>query len=116
MRFEERLNIVYDINTVDFSLPTLTLQPIVENAVRYGVTKKEEGGTVIISTTENDREYIITVSDDGVGFDVNVVKDDGRTHIGIQNVRDRLKRMCNGTLEIESQFNIGTVATITIPK
>ncbi|NCB32657.1 MAG: hypothetical protein EOM64_02035 [Erysipelotrichia bacterium] len=50
-------------------MPTLSLQPIVENAVRYGVTKRVEGGTVTISTRETDSSYLVTVTDDGVGYD-----------------------------------------------
>lgn len=116
LRFPNKLHIVYDTQATLFRLPTLTLQPIVENAVRYGVTKRPEGGTVTIATRETDRAYIITVSDDGIGFDPELPHDDGRTHIGINNVRDRLMSMCGGTITILSEPGIGTVATIEIPK
>lgn len=115
-RFGEDLRVVYDIETQDFSLPALTLEPIVENAVRYGVLQREEGGTVWISTREEAHFFRVTVRDDGVGFDVMVPKQDGRSHIGIQNVRDRLERMCGGSLTIVSTPGEGTVATITVPK
>ncbi len=116
MRFEERLEIVYDINTSDFRMPTLALQPIVENAVRYGITKREEGGTLTITTKEDKNNYIIIVEDDGIGFDIHKKHEDGRSHIGINNVSERIKTMCNGSLDIVSTENVGTVATITIPK
>lgn len=53
-RFGHRLKVIYKVQFKDFSLPALTLQPIVENAVRYGVTKKKEGGTVTISVDKAD--------------------------------------------------------------
>lgn len=60
-RFQERLNIVYDIPCKDFSLPPLTIQPIVENAVRHGVLKREDGGTVTIRTGETKTLWRIMV-------------------------------------------------------
>ena len=115
MRFGTRLNIVYDFQITSFSLPPLTLQPIVENAVRYGVTKKEEGGTVTISTKQDKKNIILTVSDNGVGFDPLQKKEDGRSHIGIQNVRDRIRIQCGGELTLKSTPGKGTVAIITLP-
>lgn len=116
MRFEEELEIVYDIETTAFRIPILALQPLVENAVRHGVGKSEKGGTVTISTREIQDSYEVAVMDDGVGYDVNEVKNDGRTHIGIENVRKRLWEMCHATLEISSEKGHGCKAVITIPK
>lgn len=116
MRFPNKLNLVYDIKTIMFCLPTLTLQPIVENAVRYGVTKKVEGGTITIATKETACAFTITITDDGAGYDPMQPKEDGSSHIGISNVRHRLETMCKGTLTIESQLGVGTKAIITIPK
>jgi sensor histidine kinase YesM len=116
VRFEDTLEIEYDINCESFSLPVLTVQPIVENAVKHGTSKKRGGGKVIISTREDDKNYIITVSDTGCGFDLNKPKNDGKMHVGIENVRQRLTNMCNGSLTIESEIGVGTVVTIKIPK
>ena len=69
LRFQDRLNIVYDIQTEDFLLPTLSVQPLVENAVKHGIGKKKEGGTVTIATREREHTIEILISDDGVGFD-----------------------------------------------
>jgi len=115
-RFSERLHIVYDIRATAFFLPTLTLQPIVENAVNHGLSEREEGGTVRISSEETDRAYVITVTDNGVGFDASAVGEDGRAHIGIANVRGRLRVLCGGTLTVESSPGEGTTAVIAIPK
>ena len=116
MRFGKRLNIAYNIDVSDFSLPPLTVQPLVENAVRYGVTKKPSGGTVTLSTRETEDAVILTISDDGVGFDPSVKKEDGRSHIGIDNVRSRLENQCGGRLTVTTEPGSGTTATIILPK
>lgn len=115
-RFGERLCVEYDLAATDFCVPALTLQPIVENAVRYGVMKKTAGGTVRIVTRETENAFTIAVTDDGVGFDPMLPKDDGRTHIGISNVKERLRIMCGGDLLMESTPGKGSVAIITVPK
>ena len=127
-RFGERMQVEYAIGPTDFSLPPLVVQPLVENAVRHGVTKRPEGGTIRISTTESSTAYIVAVEDDGVGFDsidehtvdalgngTFVPGQSGRQHVGIANVRTRLAATCNGTLQIKSELGKGTVAYITIP-
>lgn len=116
LRFGSRLSVCYDIETCDFKLPSLSIQPIVENAVRYGITKKPEGGIITISTKNVQGAIIITVADDGAGFDLYHKKEDGRSHIGIENVKNRLKAQCNGELTIESELGKGTVVTILIRK
>lgn len=116
LRFGERLKTEYEILTEDFVIPPLTIQPIVENAIKHGVNQKPEGGTVKISTTETETAYIVTVSDDGVGYDVNQVLDDGRSHVGVTNIKKRLDTMLNATVEINSVIGEGTTVTITIPK
>ena len=77
MRFEDRLIIVWELDVTDFLLPPLTLQPIVENAVRHGITEKKDGGTLTIRSEETDRGVLITVTDDGVGFDPDAPQTDG---------------------------------------
>ena len=116
VRFEDTLEIEYDIKCVDFSLPVLTVQPIVENAVKHGTSKKRGGGTVRISTREDKESYIIEVFDTGCGFDPAKPKNDGKRHVGIENVKQRLSNMCGGSLSIESTVGKGTLATIIIPK
>jgi len=97
-------------------LPPITLQPIVENAVKHGVGQKEGGGTIAVSVCQTDEDYLITVSDNGVGFDSNTPRQADREHIGIDNVRSRLDEQCGGMLEISSIPGKGTTATIKIPK
>lgn len=115
-RFGDRLRVEYDLQTTTFCLPALSLQPLVENAVRYGVMQRETGGTVRIATLEDEVSYQVIVTDDGVGFDISKKKMDGRTHIGIDNVRNRLATLCGGKLQVDSRRNYGTTAIITLPK
>ena len=117
LRFKEKLRIEYDIQSVDFNIPALTLQMLVENAIKHGITIREGGGTVSVRTYDDKKDHVIVVTDDGVGFDTSVPpSDESRSHIGIVNVRQRLKEMLGGTLEIESEIGKGTVATVRIPK
>ena len=116
LRFEDELEVVYDIQAQDFMLPALSVQPLVENAVKHGVGQKIGGGTVIIHTTETENEYIICITDDGVGFTEGEYADDGGTHVGIENIKKRLDMMINARLEMESKKGIGTKACIFIPK
>ena len=114
LRFGEKINVVFDIKCFDFSLPPLTVQLLVENAVKHGITQKDEGGTIYVSTEKDDRNYIVTVRDDGVGFDTE--KEISGNHIGINNIRKRIEYSIDGTLEIASEIGKGTTATIIIPE
>ena len=116
IRFEDSLEIEYDIKYNEFYLPVLTVQPIVENAVKHGTSKKRGGGKVVISTEADAENYIVRVADTGCGFDPSVTKNDGKSHVGIENVKQRLSNMCGGSLTIESEIGVGTVVTIKIPK
>lgn len=118
MRFRDKLEVRYDIGCMDFELPPLTLQPIAENAVRHGIRSNPDGsGTVTIITRELADCYEITVIDNGAGFDPGkTAESTARSHIGIQNVRERLSSLCGGTLTYQSSRDSGTVAAITLPK
>ena len=116
MRFDEDLNVLYHIETTDFCVPALSVQPLVENAVKHGICQKEEGGTLILSTRECEDYYEIIISDDGVGFDPQKKPDDGKLHVGIENVKQRFETMCGGTLTIESRPGEGTKVTVRLPK
>ncbi len=105
----------FEMNSVDFHIPALTIQPIVENAIKHGLMKLPKGGTIRVVSYETDDNYCVSVEDDGAGFDTNELLDE-RKHVGIRNIRGRLKAMVNGTLEIESRVGVGTKVYITIPK
>ena len=116
VRFGPFLRVSYDIGTTDFEIPPLCLQPLVENAVKHGVGLSEDGGTVTIQTRELQDGYEITVSDDGVGFDPTQPLRDGKAHIGIVNVRERLHSMMDADLCVESERGRGTTVRMIIPK
>ncbi len=115
LRFGERLHVEYNIGYADFVMPVLSLQPIVENAVKHGVLKKEEGGCVWITTRREGGHVILTVMDNGVGFHPDHVAQDGKTHVGFENVRRRIEMQCKGTVTVESTIGAGTTVTITMP-
>ena len=115
MRFDDKLNIKYDIQDTDFELPLLSIQPLVENAVKHGVGMKDDGGTVKIISRKTDAGHEVIIEDDGVGFDVGEVKNDARSHIGMENTKKRLHDMCNGEVIIESEIGKGTIARVIIP-
>lgn len=117
VRFGDELTVVYDTPVRDFLIPVLTVQPLVENAVKHGTSRKRGGGTVTVATRDCEDYYEITVTDTGKGFDPSAPPAaDGHEHIGITNVRSRLKIRCDGKLTIQSTPGEGTVATIQIPK
>lgn len=116
LRFQDELEVLYDIHVQDFMLPALSVQPLIENAVKHGVGQKIGGGIVSVHTYETDEHYVIRIEDDGVGFEEGEYANENSTHVGIENTRKRLEMMINGRLEIESNKGEGTKATILIPK
>ncbi|MCQ2517058.1 MAG: histidine kinase [Saccharofermentans sp.] len=117
-RFGDILNVEYDIKEQNFKVPSLGLQPIVENSIKHGIRGKNSPGHIKISTSKVDKGYKIVIEDDGVGFDMSnpVKSDDGRSHVGMNNVRDRLKQMCNATTVVESSPGNGCRTEIIIPE
>ena len=105
----------FEMNSGDFHIPALTIQPIVENAIKHGLMKLSKGGTIQVVSYETDTHYCVSVEDDGMGFDTTELLDN-RKHVGIRNIRERLKAMVAGTLEIKSTVGVGTKVLITIPK
>ena len=114
VRFPD-MTFFFEMNSEDFHIPALTVQPIVENAIKHGLMKLQKGGTIRVISYETEAEYCVSVVDDGVGFDTSLLLDD-RKHVGLRNIRERLKAMVNGTIEIESTVGVGTRVLIKIPK
>ena len=121
-RFAERLQVVLEINEeVRCSLPPLSIQPIVENAVRHGVMKRLEGGTVKITVKPENGFVIITVEDSGPGFSeekrralLEGIPETGG--VGLKNIHWRMKNLYGYGLQIESEAGKGTKVTIRIPE
>ena len=115
VRFPD-MTFTFEMNSDDFKIPALTVQPIVENAIKHGLMKLQKGGTINVVSYETETDYCISVVDDGVGFDMNAPLDEERKHVGLRNIRERLKAMVGGSLEIESAVGEGTRVLIKIPK
>jgi len=112
------IKVDYDIDAVkdeDFEIPPLTIQPMVENAIRYGVRSKKEGRILVKAVKEEDF-YRITIQDNGVGFDLDNPFGQGGTHIGILNVKQRIENQCKGTFDISSKPGEGTTVNIRVPE
>ena len=114
VRFPD-MTIVYDVEATEFVLPALSVQPLVENAIKHGLMRLESGGTVRIRSYETLTHFCVEVKDDGVGFDTSLPID-GKKHVGLRNIRGRLKAMVDGDLILESKPGVGTKAVIRIPK
>lgn len=121
MRFGKKLKVSYDIEETEFKIIPLSLQPIVENAIRHGVYERgRAGGTVYIKTYAEDNSWVIQIADDGVGFDVEdmwaQIKSGQRDSTGLQNMVLRFEKQMKATVDIRSSVGIGTKVTIYIPK
>ena len=108
------IHLDYEIEDEDFLLPALTVQPLVENAIRHGVRGIPRGQIEIITNLLPDCHEII-IRDNGKGFRPEDLPGTDRSHIGIQNVRERLQKLCDGTMTIDSEAGRGTCVTIHIP-
>ena len=114
VRFPD-MTIEYDVEATEFVLPALSVQPLVENAIKHGLMRLETGGTVVIRSYETPTHFCVEVKDDGVGFDPSLPMDE-KKHVGLRNIRGRLQAMVDGDLILESQPGVGTKAVIMIPK
>lgn len=118
IRFEDRLKVEFDIKCDAFQVPALSVQPLVENAIKHGVCKRIRGGTVWVRSYEENRGYVIQVEDDGVGFDPEAVEQQEKEHLsmGLRNIRFRIGEISGGTMEIESRTGEGTKVTLRFPE
>lgn len=121
MRFGDKLKVVYRTEVQDFPIIPLSVQPLVENAIRHGIYNRgSAGGTVIITTEQTEKAIIIKVIDNGVGFDYKAlqreIKNGKRDSTGLKNLTFRFEKMMNATVNIKSVLRKGTTVTVTIPK
>lgn len=117
VRFEERLQVIFDIEEDAFCVPPLCVQVVVENAVKHGVYGRMEGGCVWIRSYKGEGCYIVEVEDNGVGFEDAKKNEDSVPHtsVGLSNIRFRLKKISNAEMTIESRKNVGTKVVMTFP-
>ena len=111
-QYEDSLFVDYDIQHKYFRVPPLTLQPIVENAIKHGRDPYAGPFRISIRTRKTDSGSEIVVADNGRGFDP---ADDSEPHIALKNIQERLEMMCNGEMTITPNDGGGTVVTVIIP-
>ena len=114
VRFGDRICFEKCLEIEDFMMPSLILQPIVENAIRHGILPKGEPGTITLHTLNARDEIQIVLSDDGIGFDTESLLQK-RESVGLKNIRLRLQYMMNGKIEVKSTKGKGTTVTIFLP-
>ena len=111
-QFEDSLFVDYDTPHTRFCLPPLTLQPIVENAVKHGMDQDSEPLHIFIRTRDTGSGSEIIVENNGSEY---TAADDNEPHIALKNIRERLEMMCEGTITIMPRDGGGTVVKLTIP-
>ena len=121
MRMGDRLKVNYDLKSEDFQIVPLSIQPLVENAIRHGIYNRgKKGGIVVVETKTLSEWNVIIIKDDGVGFDYQKVRDEvergERQSIGLDNVMFRLNKQLNAKVTIKSTVGVGTIIVVRIPK
>lgn len=115
LRFKERLNVNYEIDAENFNVPPLTIQPLIENAIKHGVCKNIMGGTVTLRTYKADEYYCIEIADDGPGFDAGILEKEDSASLGLKNISYRLRHLMNADITIESERDKGTKVLVKLP-
>ena len=113
VRFGEKIEFVTDIEVSNFEIPSLILQPLAENAIRHGLLPKPDGGMIVLRTWTDRKNIMISIEDDGVGFEPDLPERENS--LALKNIRFRLENMVNGRLDVQSCPGKGTKVTITIP-
>ncbi|MBE5861560.1 MAG: hypothetical protein E7295_01765 [Lachnospiraceae bacterium] len=109
------IHVEYDVSDENFKVPALTIQPLVENAIRHGGWEEGEG-RVTITIKRGEAFHEILIEDDGRGFDPALPESTDKSHVGIKNVRERVEKMCHGTLTLDSAPEKGTRVRVIIPE
>jgi two-component system LytT family sensor kinase len=109
MRFEDRLKPRFEVDpAASFArLPSLLLQPLVENAIKYAVTPQEEGAEILVEARLAGSRVQITVSDTGPGLNETAQRSTSSTGVGLANIRERLAQAYGGDQRFEIQSNRG---------
>ncbi len=110
-----RIKVIYEIDESNFQVPVLSVEPLVENAIKHGISKKREGGQVTIRAYRSKEYYYIEVKDNGVGFEMDILESGDSKSIGIKNIKYRIETMTKGSLSITSAVDVGTTAIIKLP-
>ena len=115
-RFSDRLRPEFRIpdSLLSAAVPSFALQHLVENAIRHGIAREPDAGLLLVTAERSDDVLQLTVSDDGVGIDPQLVPPPGH---GIENTRERLHAIygAQGSLEITRRPEGGTIAVLRLP-
>ena len=113
-----KLKVKFEIEADNFLIPPLTIQPLVENAIKHGVCKREMGGCVTIKSIRRDHHYVICIIDDGIGFDSSILalQEEQDKGVGLRNSAFRLRELVEAHIDIKSSLGNGCTVTIIIPK
>ena len=113
LRFGEKIILDEKYESINFLVPSLVMQPLVENAIKHGLVPKAEGGVVRVSTVRRGDFVLIEIEDNGVGFDIHKKLD--KSSVGLSNVRFRVERMMKGRMQVESTIGVGTIVRLWLP-
>ncbi|MGN0316518.1 MAG: sensor histidine kinase [Lachnospira sp.] len=113
VRFGDAIEFEEDIQETRFKIPPLTIQPLVENAIKHGLVEHNRSGVISLTTRKNGDNIEIIVADNGAGFEIDNYN--STDSVGIKNVKFRLKNMVDGELQISSIVGEGTEVIIRLP-
>ena len=99
---EHKFVIDYDLKVNDFYIPPLSIEPIIENSIKYSNVNKKQNGYIRLSTSEENQIITIVIEDNGQGFDINNIKN---TSIGLRNLIERFSLLDNGEVNLSSKEN-----------
>jgi two-component system LytT family sensor kinase len=120
VRFGPQLRVDKDISpdTLDVIVPSMILQPLVENSIKHGLARKVGGGRITITTMLRDGHTLIEVRDDGLGMTEDRLEGAMRGGIGLSNVNERLRTIYGASyqLKLTSEPGRGTCASVDIPE
>ncbi len=108
-----KIELLLSLDETNFELPPLSLEPYIENSYKHSRVEEKEDGYISLSTSSDESNYIISIEDNGIGFDVNKTKKDS---VGLKNAKERLQIVVGGKVTITSKINEGTKVEIRIPR
>ena len=113
LRFGDKIILDENYEYVNFTIPALVIQPLVENAIKHGLLPKAEGGIIRVKTSRQGNDVLIEISDNGIGFDTS--QKIAKTSVGLNNVRFRVEKIMNGRMRVESIPGAGTFIRLWLP-
>jgi two-component system, LytTR family, sensor kinase len=116
VRFQDRLQIVWDVapETLEAAVPTLLWQPVLENAIRHGVTPLAGRGRIVIGSRLEEEDLVLEIRDNGTGLPAGAAPREG---VGLRNIRERVFQLygSRAVFSLASALGGGAVATLRLP-